>query len=455
MKKMFGIVCAGLFAAGSLVAKDALKDESPKPNFGFGKETQIRSVEALGAAVNAKITKETPYLVLLTDLHLYSRADIGKKEDAIFSKDVRGDLNKLTELLNGLTPAPALLVIAGDLTHTGTEDQYRELREILQKISPEIPVLAIPGNHDDPALMRKILGERLNGGSVRNVGNWAVIGLDTGKKGMLSAPERKNLHAALEQAGDKPVMIVTHHTPVQQPGWEPVRTLREQLAEAVETRNAATWLVSGHAHANFLMRMRYEQMPDIPVLTHTAGTSCYGYDSPSLRILFLGEKDVTASAIWRYTAPDCGFRIDPPVGEWPLYTPVARDPNRELLNVDREKQKELALVRKGVGEHADYDYVDADGCLLLALPVAQYAANAPLTLELDLESDYIVRAGGSEKRLGEIFNSGKRQQRQTLRWRIPEELQHGILYLEIRDRTPQDGFGAFLHGIRLLGVRRK
>lgn len=448
-------ICTALFAASTIFASDIMTDESPKQNFGFGRETQHRTIETLIGAMAPAVSSATPYLVLLSDFHLYSSVDIGKTTDPVFSKDVRGDLKKLVELLNSLKPAPALVVITGDLSHNGTADQYREVKEILGGISSAIPVMAIPGNQDDPVAMREILGEAVAGNRVRQVGNWTLIGLETGRNATLSAEQRKLLKQAVTEADTRPVMIFTHHTPIQQPGWEPVRKLREELTEAVEKRTAATWLVSGHAHANFLARMHYEGLPEIPVLTTTAATCCYGYDAPSLRVLFLGDKQLSGSAIWRYTVPECGFRIDPLVAEWPVYTPIPRDPCREVLNLDREKQKELAIERKGVGEHERYDYVDGNGRLLLAIPAAQYAKYAPLTLELDLESDYIVRAGGAEEKLVEIFNSGSRRPRQTFRWKVPAELQHGILYLEIRDRTPEDGFGAFIHGIRLLGENVK
>ena len=445
------LVLSALFTAAALCAAEIMTDETEKKNFGFGRETQIRSIAELAAAMQPAVSADTPYLVLLSDLHMYSRADIGSKADQLFSKDVRGDLKKLVDVLNTLEPAPALVVVTGDLAHSGAPDQYQELRELFGQLSPSIPVMAIPGNHDDPAAMREILGDAIAGNRIRKIGSWTLVGLDTGKDGTLTAPERQLLKQAVSEAGEQPLLIFTHHTPIQQPGWEPVRKLREDLAGAVEKRAAATWMVSGHAHSNFLARMHYDDMPEIPVLTHTSSSSSFGYDAPSLRILFLGGEQLAGSAIWRYATPECGFRIDPPVSDWPLYTPVPRDPARELLNIDREKQKELAVERRGVGEHERYDYVDADGRLLLALPAAQYAANAPLTLELDLESDYVVRAGGAENQLVEIFNSGSRQPRRTLRWKIPEELQYGVLYLEIRDRTPEDGFGAFLHGIRLLG----
>lgn len=451
--KLQKFLWVALLAAIGLAVSGAeiLNDESPKKNFGFGKETQIRSVSELSNAVGFRITQETPYLVLLSDLHLYSLADKDKKGDVVLSKDIRGDLKKLIDLLNSFSPAPGMVVITGDLSHTGAADQYRELKEIFAALKPEIPVFAIPGNHDDPVKMSEILGGEITGKCVRNLGNWTLIGLATAKDGSLPKKEQQFLAQALAGCTSRPVILFTHHSPIQQPGWELVRPMREILAGAVENRTAATWFVSGHTHASFLARLHYDGQPEIPILTQTSSTSSFGYDTPSLRVMFLGKDQVAGTAIWRYSDPTAGFRIDPPVSEWPAYVPPPRDPNRALLEIGRKEQKEFVVERKGVGEHESYDYVDGDGRLLLALPLAQYAGNAPLFLDLDLESDYIVRAGSSEENLKEIFNSGKRKSLETLRWPIPSELQNGILYLEIRDRTPQDGFGAFIHEIRLMG----
>jgi len=440
-----------LLASGIAAAAEAITDDSEKKNCGSGRETQIRTIGELAKAANVSVTPETPYLVLLSDFHLYDPANAGKQGDVVWSKDIRGDLEKLVATIDAFRPRPGMVVVTGNLAHDGGAAQYEELKRIFAKFDPAIPLFAIPGNQDDPAKMREILGDAVTGNPVRKLGDWTLVGLDTGKQGTLSRNEAALLKQALTEAGTRPVMIFTHHTPVQQPGWEPVRALRETLAKAAAARPAATWLVSGHAHANFLVRMHYDGLKEIPVLTNTSSTSSYGYDAPSLRVVFLGRENVAASAIWRYAAPDAGFRIDPPVSDWPAYTPAALDPDRELLNIDREKQKELAVERRGVGEAANYDYIDADGRLLLAIPAAEYATHAPLTLELDLESDYLVRAGSSEDSLATVFDSGSRQPRKTLRLPVPPDAVNGILYLEIRDRTPKDGFGAFIHGIRLLG----
>ncbi len=440
-----------LAAAAAVVsaAPETLTDSSPKNNYGFGRETAIRSIRELADAAGVRMSPETPYIVLISDFHLYSQSDAGRKGDVVWSKDIRGDLQKLVGTINGFTPAPALVVITGNLAHNGTAGQYSELKTLLSGL--KAPVMAIPGSQDDVPLMKKILDPAMTSNMARPVGNWILVGLDTGKSGSLSKSETAFLRDALAKNASKPAMIFTHHTPVQQPGWEPVRTMRETLVNTVEPHKLPVWFVSGHAHANFLVMMKYDSHPAYPVLTTTSATGSYGYDAPALRVIFLGCDSAPVSAIWRYADASSGFRIDPSVSSWPVYSPEPLDPNRELLDIDRNMRKKLSAGSRGVGEHELYDYVDGSGKMLIAIPAAEYAKNAPLVLEFDVESDYVIKAGPSKNELAEIFNSGKRTVRKTLRWNIPEDLAFGVVYIEITDRTPQDGFGAFVYGMRLLG----
>lgn len=63
--------------------------------------------------------------------------------------------------LNAMDPAPDLVVGTGDLVNDGdrpggAEDQYQNLATILSEL--RLPTLLIPGNHDDRAQMRSLLG---------------------------------------------------------------------------------------------------------------------------------------------------------------------------------------------------------------------------------------------------------------------------------------------------------
>ena len=87
----------------------------------------------------------------LSDTHLKrpgERAYGGKVDPATF---LRGAIMHL----NRLMPRPDLVLLTGDLTDHGTWEQMEHVCTHLSAL--EIPLLAIPGNHDDRALFRKVL----------------------------------------------------------------------------------------------------------------------------------------------------------------------------------------------------------------------------------------------------------------------------------------------------------
>src|SRR5260370_38914657 len=55
--------------------------------------------------------------------------------------------------LNGLDPRPDLVLLSGDLVDKGEADEYAHLRKLLAGLS--IPILVIPGNHDDREALRQ------------------------------------------------------------------------------------------------------------------------------------------------------------------------------------------------------------------------------------------------------------------------------------------------------------
>jgi len=77
----------------------------------------------------------------LTDTHVV--ADPSLHELYI---DNNERLRTAAHSLNNESPKPDLVLLTGDLTNTGVNDEYEVLAELLADLT--IPTLAIPGNHD-------------------------------------------------------------------------------------------------------------------------------------------------------------------------------------------------------------------------------------------------------------------------------------------------------------------
>ena len=77
----------------------------------------------------------------LTDTHVV--ADPSLHELYI---DNNERLRSAVASLNAESPKPELVLLTGDLTNTGADDEYVVLAELLAELT--IPALAIPGNHD-------------------------------------------------------------------------------------------------------------------------------------------------------------------------------------------------------------------------------------------------------------------------------------------------------------------
>jgi len=135
--------------------------------------------------------------------------------------DTAAALARCIEELNRFAPRPDLVVISGDLVDTPLKDEYDHLIRLLAPL--EIAYAAIPGNHDDRALMRAALpGQRyaqptgpLN--SVHTVGNLDVVLLDStvpgDDHGELDAATLTWLDATLGASAARPALLFLHHPP--------------------------------------------------------------------------------------------------------------------------------------------------------------------------------------------------------------------------------------------------
>jgi Icc protein len=110
-----------------------------------------------------------------------------------------------------------LVLATGDLVHDGTAEAYRRIGRHFAAL--ERPVYCLPGNHDDPAVMARVIGD----GAVRLTshalhGRWLFVLLDStvagSEGGHLSAPQLALLEERLTTHSDRHALVCLHHQPV-------------------------------------------------------------------------------------------------------------------------------------------------------------------------------------------------------------------------------------------------
>ncbi|MBP7520306.1 MAG: phosphodiesterase [Leptothrix sp. (in: Bacteria)] len=158
---------------------------------------------------------------------------------------------------------PDLLLLTGDLVDVGAPEEYRRLRGLLDRTG--LPLLLVPGNHDDREELRQAFPEHPG---VEPQGFWQfcrhesrwpgrIIGLDTvvaGESGgRLCAQRLAWLSRTLSEDPGVPTLLMMHHPPfvtgighMDEIGLEG----REAFAALLEVHPQVQLVTCGHLHRN-------------------------------------------------------------------------------------------------------------------------------------------------------------------------------------------------------------
>lgn len=128
-------------------------------------------------------------------------------------------LTQAIEALNAERPRPDVVIATGDLTNWGKPGELAELVRLLAQL--ELPLLVLPGNHDDRAGMRAAFDMPWAAPThlswVADLGATRVIGLDTtipGEIGGALDDERETwLRQALANEPGRSTAVAMHHPP--------------------------------------------------------------------------------------------------------------------------------------------------------------------------------------------------------------------------------------------------
>ncbi len=202
-----------------------------------------------------------------------------------------------------------LLLVTGDIVHDSSAAAYLRLRRRLEQL--RVPTLVIPGNHDQPTLMRDIFSSgavRWQGHDV--VGNWLVVMLDSTipqqPGGHLSEAELERLEALLFRYPDHYALVCLHHHP-QPMGSEWIDKIGvdngEALFELLQRHPQARAVLWGHVHQAYDAYRGHLRLLASPStclqFTPKLPRFCVDVEAPGYRLLELDEQGGLETSVRR------------------------------------------------------------------------------------------------------------------------------------------------------------
>jgi Icc protein len=157
--------------------------------------------------------QESARLVQISDLHIREQPGDILASGLITDHSLA---RVLADILSREGP-DRLVLVTGDLVQEPVREAYSRLRQILRSFP--FRYLCLPGNHDDPDLMRSALsGPQFSTSISVDLGAWEIVALDStvpgAAHGRLGAGEMEKLHRQLSRRRDNPVLLGMHHHPV-------------------------------------------------------------------------------------------------------------------------------------------------------------------------------------------------------------------------------------------------
>ncbi len=208
---------------------------------------------------------EAARIIQITDTHLF--ADPSESFDGINTQE---SLMQVIELMKS-SHWPADFVLAtGDLAHDPEPATYRRLQSIFESL--DVPVYCIPGNHDDPEVMRECLpSEQIRMASTVLTDRWQVILLNTKVPempgGTLSEQELATLDECLRHHPDHHALVCLHHPPVSiDSPWMDAMSLtnRDRFFSVLDRHRQVRCVLWGHIHQEFDSRRNRVRLLSTP-----------------------------------------------------------------------------------------------------------------------------------------------------------------------------------------------
>lgn len=188
-------------------------------------------------------------IVQITDLHI-----LGDEDATLSGVKPSRSLAKVIDDIRLLSPPPKLVIASGDLTDQGSEQAYQNLQRLLNRLPCAVYVMA--GNHDETEVMNAVLpADNIVSQRQSSCEDWQLIFVNSkdanGSNGFVTDDELEWLEQQLEQAGNQPVLLAMHHTPLTLCASATCQFKNaDALLDLLQKYHNVKALIAGHTHNN-------------------------------------------------------------------------------------------------------------------------------------------------------------------------------------------------------------
>jgi len=157
---------------------------------------------------------------------------------------------------------PQLLIVTGDVSEDGSRESYKRTSGLLAQIA--VPVVALPGNHDDVELMSRYFpAGPWSGPYLSEMEDWQLILLDSTAPGCISGSfsptALEQLQDVLQGSRTRHSLVALHHQPVPAgASWIDRYALEapEQFFKVIDQAPGTRCIAWGHVHHDFRARRK-------------------------------------------------------------------------------------------------------------------------------------------------------------------------------------------------------
>ena len=165
------------------------------------------------------------------------------------------NLSAVLEAVKGWKPE--VILLTGDVSEDGSRPSYQRVSERVGECG--VPVLALPGNHDEPAVMRDgFPAGPWDGPHLSRIGDWRLVLLDSTERGRVSGLLDRSslewLESELNSGKEGHHLVALHHQPVavDAPWIDRYRLESPQdFLDLVDRSPSVRGVLWGHIHQDF------------------------------------------------------------------------------------------------------------------------------------------------------------------------------------------------------------